>query len=202
MENLDKLKVEQKTGNENIIFNTNNTGWKLIDFWKWNMSDLLSNATRGTFAEFIVATAMDIDLSGVREEWDAYDLKTEDGIKIEVKTSAYLQTWFQKKYSEIIFSIKSAYSWNSETNESLKIKSRPSDIYVFCLLTHKNKKTVNPLDMNQWAFYVLSTNKINNYFGNKSTVGLKSLEGITKSVNYNELKDKIRDEYNENKLKN
>jgi len=74
-----------------------------MDFWKLSVSDLLSNTTRGTLAEFIVAMAMDIDLSNFREEWDAYDLETKNGIKIEVKTSAYLQSWFQKNYSKIIF---------------------------------------------------------------------------------------------------
>jgi hypothetical protein len=199
MEELDKINIEQKNGNELFTFYENNTQCKLIDFWKWSVSDLISNATRGTLAEFIVAMAMEIDLSTVREEWDAYDLETEDGIKIEIKTSAYLQTWFQKNYSKIIFSIKPAYSWNAKTNETSKIKSRPSDIYVFCLLKHKNKKTVNPLKLEQWIFYVVSTKRINNICGNKNSIQLNSLEKITECVNYNELKEKIREEYLKNK---
>ena len=142
--------------------------------------------------------AMNIDLSVIREEWGAYDLETKDGIKIEVKTSAYLQTWFQKNYSKIIFSIKPAYFWNSETNELSKIKSRPSDVYVFCLLKHKDKNSVNPLILNQWVFYVVSTNKINNVFGNKNTIQLNSLEKIAKSLNYDEIKKNVVKEYSEN----
>ena len=195
MDGLGKLKVNQKNGNESLKYNGNGIGWKLIDFWKWSVSDLLSNATRGIFAEFIVATAMEIDLSKIREEWDAYDLKTKDGIKIEIKTSAYLQTWFQKDYSNIVFSIKSAYPWDAETNKTLEVKTRPSDIYVFCLLKHKDKKTVNPLDLNQWIFYVLSTKKINEICENKSTLSLKSLEKITKCINYDKIKEKVLQEY-------
>jgi len=199
MKNLDKLRVEQKTGDEYFISNGNNIGKKLLDYWKWSVSDLISNTTRGTFAEFIVAMAMESDLSGVREEWDAYDIETKDGIKIEVKTSAYLQTWIQKDYSKINFSIKPAYYWNAETNETSKEKSRPSDIYVFCVLKHKDKNTVNPLILEQWDFYVISTDKINKIFGNQGTLQLNSIEKITKCVNYNELKDKIKKEYLENK---
>ena len=35
---------------------------------------------------------------GVRQEWDAYDIETPDGIKVEVKSGAYLQSWSQKKH--------------------------------------------------------------------------------------------------------
>jgi hypothetical protein len=63
-----------------------------LEFWKWAFSDFLSNALRGVLAEFIVAKAMDCtDVQ--RTEWDAYDVITSDGIKIEVKSSAYLQSW-------------------------------------------------------------------------------------------------------------
>ena len=199
MEGLEKLKINQKSGDENLKYNGKEIGFKLIDFWKWSVSDLLSNATRGIFAEFIVATAMEIDLSNIREEWDAYDLKTKDGIKIEIKTSAYLQAWFQKDYSNIVFSIKPAYSWNAETNETLEVKTRPSDIYVFCLLKHKDKKTVNPLDLNQWIFYVISTKKINEIYGNKGTLSLKSLEQITEHISYDKIKEKVLQEYNNSK---
>ena len=197
MTGLDKLNIFQKSGNEYIEFNNNNIGWKLIDFWKWSVSDLLSNTTRGTFAEFIVATAMDIDLTKVREEWDAYDLETKDGIKIEIKTSAYLQTWYQKNFSNITFSIKSAYSWNAQTNESLDIKTRPSDVYVFCLLKHKDKMTVNPMDLNQWVFYIVSTKKINELYGDQVSLSLSVLEKICDSVNYDKIKEKIIEEYSQ-----
>jgi hypothetical protein len=143
---------------------------------------------------------MEIDLSNIKEEWNAYDLETKDGIKIEIKTSAYLQTWYQKDYSKIVFSIKSSYSWNAETNKLLEVKSRPSDVYVFCLLKHKDKRTVNPLNLNQWTFYVISTNKINKYHGNKKTINLKSLEQMTKGVDYNKIKEMVQKEYLENKI--
>jgi len=198
MEELNKIKARQKNGDEYFTFNGEKINRNIMDFWKWSVSDLLSNATRGTLAEFIVAMAMDIDLSNVREEWDAYDLETKDGIKIEVKTSAYLQSWFQKKYSKIIFSIKQAHFWNSETNETSKIKSRPSDVYVFCLLNHKDKNSVNPLILDQWIFYVVSTKKINNVFKNKNAIQLNSLEKIVKGVNYNGIKENVVKEYSEN----
>ncbi|MDM8523410.1 hypothetical protein QUF80_08570 [Desulfococcaceae bacterium HSG8] len=35
----------------------------------------------------------------------AYDLETHDGIKIEIKSAAYVQSWHQKDYSKITFRI-------------------------------------------------------------------------------------------------
>lgn len=48
---------------------------KLVsDFWRWNCSDLMNNSMRGSLAEFIVATALEIDTEHPRIDWDAYDL--------------------------------------------------------------------------------------------------------------------------------
>jgi hypothetical protein len=46
-----------KTGNEPLTVNGQKLDKSLLDFWRWNSSDLLSNATRGRLAEFIVASA-------------------------------------------------------------------------------------------------------------------------------------------------
>jgi len=83
----------------------------------------------------------------------------------------------------------------SETNETSKIKSRPSDVYVFCLLNHKDKNGVNPLILDQWIFYVVSKK---NVFRNKNTIQLISLEKIVKGVNYYEIKVNVVKEYSEN----
>jgi len=62
------------------------------EFWKWAFSDFMSNALRGVLAEYIVACAIGCT-ERLRVECDAYDLVTPDGTRIEVKPSAYLQTW-------------------------------------------------------------------------------------------------------------
>jgi len=63
------------------------------------------------------------------------------------------------------------------------------------LLKHKDKKTVNPLNLNQWSFYVVSTKKINKYHGNKKTISLNSLEKMTKNINYDKIKEMVQNEY-------
>ena len=201
MNELNYKRFEIKTGNEEIKFNGEKTGYKLKEFWQWSSSDLLSNATRGKFAEYIIATLMDVNLFYVREEWGEYDLTATveldngklDLIKIEVKSSSYLQTWDQEKYSKIIYSIKKRGDWKNRIKK--EDFNRPSDIYIFCLLNHKDKDTVDPLNMNQWLFFVLSTKRINEIYKNKSSISLNTLEKITNCVKYDELKNKIIEEY-------
>ncbi|MDF1498446.1 MAG: hypothetical protein P1P85_03805 [Patescibacteria group bacterium] len=86
------IKHKIKSGKEPLKFNQTNLPFQVLDFWKWSVSDLLSNATRGRFAEFIVATATNINLNVPRDEWAAYDLVTPDNIKIEVKSAAFIQS--------------------------------------------------------------------------------------------------------------
>lgn len=73
--NLLSIKAKIKNGNEKIFsknFKLKNNH-KLIEFWGWAYSDILSNSIRGKFAEFLVATALDIKIDKPSEEWNAYD---------------------------------------------------------------------------------------------------------------------------------
>jgi hypothetical protein len=154
---LEKVSITLKTGNEQLSV----SGKTLLDFWRWNGSDLASNATRGRLAEFIVASALNIDLSEPRDEWSAWDLTSPEGIRIEVKSAAYLQSWAQKNLSRIIFSIRPSRFWDGISSSMAEEPQRSADVYVFCLLKHQVKETLNPLDLGQWEFYVLSTVELN-----------------------------------------
>ncbi len=116
------------------------------DFWRWAYSDFLSNARRGVLAEYIVGMALDC-IYNKRLEWDAYDLVTADGIKIEVKSAAYIQTWNQAKHSDIRFDVSERRSWSAATNTYVTEAKRPADVYVFWVLEEKDKTKVDPLDL-------------------------------------------------------
>lgn len=83
------IKVTRKTGSEHLHTDGKEIPVQLIDFWRWSASDLLSNATRGIFAEFIITSALGLS-HNVRSEWNPYDLRTQNGKRIEVKSAAYL----------------------------------------------------------------------------------------------------------------
>lgn len=188
---LEAIKPIKKTGEECLYTEDLDLDIKLKDFWRWNCSDILNNTMRGVFAEFLVASDLGI-LSENRIEWDAYDLITEDGIKIEVKSSAYLQSWKQNKLSSIKFDIRPTQGWDSKDNKMDNEIKRQSDVYVFCLLSHKDKDTVDPLNLDQWEFYVLDTETINKRLGSQKTISLKPLLNLNPiRANYGSIRDAV-----------
>src|SRR6185437_13199042 len=108
-----RIQPKRKTGQESFRSGNSNAGFNLLDFWQWTASDLVSNSTRGVLAEFLVARALGVD-TGVRDEWQAFDLKTPSGKKIEVKSAAYVQSWGQKELSKIVFSTRRSVAWDAE----------------------------------------------------------------------------------------
>jgi len=189
---LDSFQSSLKTGQEKLMHNDQELSHTLLDFWRWSVSDILSKATRGRLAEFIVATATNIDITQVRDEWGAYDLLTPDGVKVEVKSAAYLQSWEQKKLSKISFSTKLAKPWDWEIDKRSSVAVRSADVYVFCLLHHQDKATVDPLNLNQWEFYVLATEELNNYTRSQYSITLNSLRKLTNAVNYGKLDQEVK----------
>ena len=191
VKDLPPIKTARKTGDETFVGHGDAERLILKNFWQWSVSDLVSNAARGILAEFLVAHALGLDL-GIRNEWDAYDLKTEAGLKIEVKSAAYIQSWYQKKLSQIIFSIRPTLAWDYETNRQAKEKKRQADIYVFCLLHHKDQDTINPMVMSQWTFYVISKNQLESVRPERKTITLGKLKELSpKECNFSSLKEAV-----------
>lgn len=168
------IETQRKTGEEPIQAVDGQPAGKLLDFWQWAYSDLVGNTERGAFAEYLVACAIGTQ-GGTRISWDKYDLLSPEGIALEVKSSGYLQTWHQKKLSSIVFGIQPTYGWNIFTNQYDKQKMRQADIYVFCIHKHKDPKTLDPLDIRQWDFYLMPTKQLNEKLGGQKTISLTSL---------------------------
>lgn len=190
-----QIKAKPKSGAEKITDTGIETKYTLLDFWKLSVSDILSNATRGRFAEFIVGTAVGINPLQLRDEWDAYDLLTETGIKIEVKSAAYLQSWHQRQLSKITFSIRTAKAWDGADGTSRGEMKRHADVYVLCHLKHLDSDTIDPLKMEQWDFYVLPTFKLDNYERSQKSITLNLLRRLAEPKNYAELRSEIEKAY-------
>ena len=94
----------------------------LADFWSWAYSDVLSNANRSVFAEFILGVAVGV-VDTLRVEWDAVDLRYR-GFGVEVKSSAYVQPWPQTSLSRIVFGIGKKRAWDATTNRSSGVPVR------------------------------------------------------------------------------
>ena len=182
------VEAHPKTGAEPFI-GINKT---LIDYWQWAHSDIVSNSERGKLAEYFLKCAVNSS-APLRTEWDAVDILTPDGVRIEVKSSAYLQAWKCAKLSKIQFDIAPKKSWDSKTNTYFETVGRNSDVYVFCLFSCQDPHIANPMDIGQWKFYILPTAVLNEKIPTQKTIGLSSLLKLgAKEVIFNDIAHTIK----------
>ena len=161
------------------------------NFWSWAFSDILINTNRAIFAEFLVGTALNA-INLPRREWDNVDLyycnKT-----IEVKCSAYLQSWDQKSLSPIKYDICVKQQGDAACLNKIDVDDpiRAADCYVFCLYKEKDKNKADILDTHLWEFYVMPTSEINKIFPTQKSISLSVLQKHCKPVAYQNLKETI-----------
>jgi hypothetical protein len=168
------LQPSRKSGDERFSLSGETLDLRLSAFWQWSSSDLVSNAMRGVLAEFLVASALGL-ADGVRNQWDAFDLRLADGTRLEVKSAAHLQSWAHAKLSNIAFTIRPTLAWSAETNRLSSELRRQADIYVFCLLDHRDKATLDPMRLEQWKFYLLRSAVLNERHPSQKTITLSGL---------------------------
>lgn len=129
----------------------------VLDFWRYAMPDLRTNTTRGLLAEFLVHRA--VRAVERNAEWESYDVLAPCGLRIEVKSSAYLQAWGQSRLSKICFSRLRGRTWTADAGTSPE-QSYNADVYVFALHTARTHTEYDPLDIRQWHFYVAARARV------------------------------------------
>jgi len=178
MGDLGPIDCERRGGGEPFHDGGRALGLDLLSFWQWSTSDVVSNATRGVLAEYLVAGALGVADGCIREEWAAYDLEARDGTRVEVKSAAYIQSWHQERLSQISFLVPKTRGWDRDTNRQDDDPRRKADVYVFALLAHTDQATLDPLDVSQWEFYVLPTEVLDERQRGQHSITLPSLRKL------------------------
>lgn len=162
------------------------------DFWVWSTSDLRDNTTRGVLAEFLVARAVGAEAS-MRVGWDNYGVESPERIRIEVKASAYLQSWAQRRLSTIRFSGLTGLSWDDKEGWGQEREVR-ADVFVFAIQTCTEPDRYDALDVGQWVFHVVPASVVREH-GARS-VGMGFLNRYApEPVAFAELAAAIRDSH-------
>lgn len=169
--------LRRLTGTEPFRTSEKILDFDVLDFWRWSSFDLVGNVIRGRLAEYLVARALGL-AAGCRLEWDACDLRGPDGLTVEVKSAAYVQSWVQSRPSRIVFGIQPSYGWDAATNTSSKDRCRTAQVYVFCLLHHADADTLDPLDLDQWTFHVLPTAVLDERIPHQKSISLSTLRSL------------------------
>ena len=138
------------------------------------MSDPVNNTIRGVLAEYIVAVlCVGASTAKARDAWAAFDLETPDGIKIEIKSSSYVQRWAQSHLSPTSFDISPSHAWNPESGDFDHASKCQAGVCVFVLLAHQDKSTIDTMNLDQWEFYVLSAEKLDTNFERQKTITIR-----------------------------
>lgn len=167
------------TGSEPVAGDSMLRGGCMLGYWQWAHSDLNSNTERGKFAEYLVRLSLGLDREP-EDPWAPYDIlwhaESAGDVRIEVKSSAYVQAWAQRKPSAPSFTICETRAWRPETGEYEEQARRQSDVYVFCMETYRGHGEPDPTDIGQWDFYAVATSRLDAR-GRQKTITLAQIEG-------------------------
>ena len=184
-------------------------------YHQWATGDLVANANRGVFAEWLVGAALDMFEEGdTRTEWDAVDLRYE-GLRIEVKASAYGQVWDRCGINTTVrFDIaRQSSAWYAHEPDDWEVASlgdgcevinrnsgtwvrfdpprRTAEVYVFCLNTSRPATPDKVADPDEWKFWVVPTAVLNNELDGQKTIGEQRLVRLAESVSWHEIKASV-----------
>jgi hypothetical protein len=117
---------------------------------------LISNMYRGLVAEVLVKSCLGSDWDWCSADWAGWDFAHSDGCKLEVKQTADVQTWENRKSSipRTIFGIPSSAGFY-EGARWVEKAGRQADIYVFAHHPIGDRQVADHRDPEQWVFYVV-----------------------------------------------
>ena len=173
-----------KSGSEPFHTASVPSGFALLDYWRWAESDLLNNTRRAIVAEYLVARAVGA-ADKPRVEWASFDVETPEGVRIEVKSSAYVQSWKQDGLSVVSFDIAPRKSsWNPATGTEVvhDPPRRVADVYVFCVLGDESGSEPDPLDLADWRFYAAATSLLDREVADQGRIRMHPLAEMIRSA--------------------
>ena len=188
LSDIQKHSDHQLLGNEHFTKKGEATELTILEFWRWHFSEIFDLQSK--IAEYIVGKALGLTEAQNVGEWTLFDMMYR-GKRIEIKETSYYHAWQtdeEPKSKQRSFGITKAYDNYKAENSPLR---RQNDIYIFCLNTGETREASNPLELNNWQFYVLSTDVINRKCGDAKTISLSRVEKLAKKVSYSELKGEV-----------
>jgi hypothetical protein len=160
----------------------------VLDFWQWAFSDLCDDDIKGWFAEWLVGKLLKIPMTR-RISWADSDLiigTPEKNLGIEVKSTAYYQSWkLVNEYGESVI----PKPLKNDARQTLRFSGlmaktaikpavasdkrvHKSDLYVFALEKHMDYETWDALDITQWEFFLATKEQLSD----KPSVTIRQLE--------------------------
>ena len=176
----------------------------LLGFWRWAFSDLCDDDLKGVFAEWMVATLLDLPLASSRRvSWADSDIVLSNGTRIEVKASAVWQSWKLVNLDGTRKAVPPPAVVNPDRIRFSGLQARAatispatlsdnrgfkSDIYVFCMNTQTDAAKWDAWNLADWEFYVMTLQELNSLkVGN--SISLAALRKIRPEMSAREFRE-------------
>ena len=178
------------SGNEPLTCGGKPTQYTVLDYWRFQFSNIYH--VQEEIAEFIVSMALGIEAPMNKNLWTTWDIDYR-GKRIEVKETGYFHSFNEdgKVSQQRTFGIPKAYTKYKNNKSTYE---RQNDVYIFCLNTGNTKEESNPLELDHWRFWVVSTSTINRLCGDNKTISLgrvKRITGLKEGLGYGELREAV-----------
>ena len=136
---------------------------------------LVTNVMRGHVVEAMIALALEPEWRWCSGDYAAWDFERADGLRMEVRQSAYQQSWVHAPHVKISrrFDIEPReYAWEGAYRKELT--GRAAHVYVFAYHDVRDG-TADQRDPGQWAFYVVPTTTL----PDQKSIALNKLQMLT-----------------------
>lgn len=159
---------------------------------------LIANVYRGDYVEGLILCALG-QWWKQSFEWGSWDLENAAGVRLEVKQSAALQSWYKQtgvKKSSPSFSItpKTGY-YTDSTDAAVWVplpageRVRPADIYVLAWHPEPNPEIADHHNPEQWQFFVVPADNLppKPPQVKEQRIGLAAVKKLATAVTYDRL---------------
>ncbi|GLT01135.1 hypothetical protein GCM10007897_25260 [Sphingobium jiangsuense] len=148
---------------------------------------LVTNVLRGHVAEAIIALALEPEWRWSSADYAGWDFERSDGLRLEVKQSAAMQSWSTGKPSKAIFDVAARTGYWESGTRWIAQPGRPAHLYVFAHhCTYGDD--ADHRDPTQWQFYVVPSQALPDV----KKLGLATISTLTSAVPVTALADKVR----------
>ena len=182
--------MELLNGTEPFVMNGKSVGFNMLDFWKFEFSNIYD--MQDEISEFIVAKALEIDVPYNKEMWTLCDIMYRDK-RIEVKETSYYHPWNKdgQVSEQRAFGITKANSIYEKPDEENKYE-RQNDLYIFCVVNGNTREESNPLNLNNWDFYIVPTSVINEKCKDNKTISLSRIQNMGyRPFDFSKIKEEV-----------
>ena len=162
---------------------------------------LINNVYRGDYVEEMILSALGEQWKPIGG-WGGWDLERDDGIRLEVKQSAALQSWHAAasagKPSPSSFDIAPRGGYYTDSTDAgrwitVEVPVRSADIYVFAWHPEKAPDIADHRRAEQWEFYVVRESELPPKPQDHKTqkIGPSKVKELAAAVTYEKLTAKV-----------